>query len=183
VLGAEAQRQKIRYRPVHNIRKPSELPVRSDGGLAEAKTVDGNGKSRKLSRTEVWMEQAQAEIEARLAHIRPPQAGQEPAGEWLFGAVQRYDPRTMSGTVATGAGLGRLELSFGAAAVMRAGITTLHPSQSVECRITRRPDGTLVVTEIKLSAGECAAALAELERQAQAAEENYRIELTSRRVH
>ncbi len=40
----------------------------------------------------------------------------------------------------------------------------------------------MLVEEIKLSVGERAAALAELERQAEAAEENYHIELKRRRL-
>ena len=65
---------------------------------------------------------------------------------------------------------------------MRAGITSLHPGQELECTIEKRADGAMLVEEIKLSVGERAAALAELERQAQTAEENYRIELMRRRL-
>jgi hypothetical protein len=101
----------------------------------------------------------------------------------MFGTVQKYDSRTMSDIVAIGGGPDRLELSFGMSAIMGAGITTLHPSQSLECRITRRPDGFMAVAEIKLSAGERAQKLAELERQAQAAEENYRVELMRRGLY
>jgi hypothetical protein len=164
--------------------------VRSVAGLGrEPKPTGENGKSKKLSRTEVWKEQQEEQAAARQAMLpprpAPHQPDQKPVDETIikFGTVQHYDSRSMSGVVSIGGGPGRLELPFSASEIMRAGITALHPSQSVECQITRRLDGSLVVTEIKLSVGERAAAIAELERQAQAAEENYRIELMRRGLH
>ncbi len=78
---------------------------------------------------------------------------------------------------------GGLHLPFEAGAVIETGITSLHPSQAIEALVTKRADGSLVVAEIRLSVGERAQKLAELERQSQAAEENYRIELMRRQVH
>jgi hypothetical protein len=65
---------------------------------------------------------------------------------------------------------------------MHAGITSLHPGQELECTIKKRADGAMLAEEIKISVGERAAALAELERLAEAAEENYRIQLMRRRL-
>jgi hypothetical protein len=142
-----------------------------------------NGKSGgKRSRTELHLEKQAAEVTARLGHIMPPQAGQEASGMWMHGVVQRYDNRNKDGIVALGGAASGLHLSFGGPEIMKAGITTLHPSQAVECLVVKRPDGSFMVTEIRLSFGERAAQLAEQERQAEAAEENYRIELMRRRV-
>jgi hypothetical protein len=164
--------------------------VRAAAPSSKAKPVidilaksDGPTSAPRKSRTEIWREQEQAKLEARLAYIRPPQSGQEPAGSWMFGTVQKYDSRTMSGVVTLGGASARLELSFGMSAIMRAGITTLSPGQSLECHLMKQPDGTVVVAEIKLSVGDRAKALADAERQAQAAEENYRVELMRRGLH
>lgn len=147
---------------------------------------NANGKKPKISRTEQARMAAEAELLAREALRRAaPPPEQQAVEETIIkiGTVQRYESRSMSGVVAFGGGPGRLELPFGGSAIMRSGITTLSPGQSIECQITRRPDSGLVVTEIKLSVGERAAVIAELERQAQAAEENYRIELMRRGLH
>jgi hypothetical protein len=89
----------------------------------------------------------------------------------------------MTGIVSFGNGVGLVEAPFGASAMVKSGLVALHPTQKMECLVSERPDGTLAISEIRLSAGERAAAIAELERQAQGAEENYRVELMRRRVH
>lgn len=146
-----------------------------------------SAKSKKVSRTEIALQKADAELQARHAFVRrsQQQQGHQPVEETIIkiGTVQQYDSRSMSGVVSIGGGPGRLELPFGASEIMRAGITTLSPGQSIECHLTKQSDGSLVIAEIKLSVGERAAAIADLERQAQVAEENYRIELMRRRVH
>jgi hypothetical protein len=65
----------------------------------------------------------------------------------------------------------------------KSGLVTWHPTQKMERLVTERPAGTPAISEIRLSAGERAAAIADLERRAQAAEENYRIELMRRGLH
>ncbi len=140
----------------------------------------GDGKpAKKLNRTAIWEEQRAQEVQAKLAHLVPGAPGQE-SSVWMHGACVLYNSRSMSGTVGIAGGL---HLPFEAGAVIEAGITSLHPSQAIEALVTKRADGSLVVAEIRLSVGERAKKLAELERQSQAAEENYRIELMRRQVH
>jgi hypothetical protein len=154
--------------------------------LAKNSGGDGGGKSAKKSRTDVWREEQEAALAAKQVAIRAAQPpGQEPPQHETIvkiGRVEKYDPRTMSGIVSILGPGGRIELPFPMSSIMRAGITSLHPGQELECTIKKRADGAMLVDAIKLSVGERAAALAELERQAQAAEENYRIELMRRRL-
>jgi hypothetical protein len=95
----------------------------------------------KMSRTEVAMMKAQAELQARMAQIRPPEPGREPAGEWWPGVILRYDSRTMTGTISFVSGPGRIDRPFSAASLLRHGPTTFSPGQSVEAHIVKRPDG------------------------------------------
>jgi hypothetical protein len=96
--------------------------------------------------------------------------------------MEKYDSRTMSGIVSILGPSGRIELPFPMSSIMRAGITSLRPGHELECTMKKRADGPMLVEEIKLSVGKRAAALAELKRQAEAAEENYRIDLMRRRL-
>jgi hypothetical protein len=138
----------------------------------------GDGKSVKLSRTGKWRLEREAELQAQEALRRaalPP--GQQPVMETLikFGRVEKYDGRTMSGVISIMEPIGRIELPFSASAIIRAGITTLAPGQKLECIINKRPDGAMMVAEIKLSVGERAPRLNEMARQAEAAETNYKL--------
>jgi hypothetical protein len=141
--------------------------VRAPHLLAKEPNLNGeNGKSKKLSRTE--QAQAKAELQARQALVRqsqhrPAQPGQEPEGVWRLGSVVRYDTRSMAGIVSFGSGVGPVEAPF--EAMVKSGLVALHPTQKLECHVSERADGTLAISEIRLSAGERAAAIAE--RQAQ----------------
>ncbi len=132
----------------------------------------GDGKpTRKLTRTEVFQQQEQAGAASQLAHLLPPTAGRDSGGAWRNGDVVRFDSRTRDGVVAVGG----LQLTFVAAETVRSGVTTLSPRQEIEALIKKRPDDTYMVAEIRLSAGARAAAINELEKQSQAAEERYQL--------
>jgi hypothetical protein len=108
---------------------------------------------------------------ALLPHL-PTVPGQEDPTITQIGVVRRFDSRTMSGVVAFG---DALELPFPTGAVIKSGVTTLSVGQSLQCRIARRADGSMVVVEVELSVDARAAKLNELARQAEAAEGRYRL--------
>ena len=153
-----------------------------DPAAAKAKTVDGNGKSRKLSRTELHLQKQEAELQARQALVVQSQqeSGQRPAeGVWRLGNVQKYDSRSMSGAIS----FGSIEAPFGAAAFRKSGLVSLHPTQKMECLVVTLPDGGLSVVELKLSAdGRTVTTEAERKR-AEEAEDRYRVELLRRGLH
>jgi hypothetical protein len=168
-----------RPRPPTRVRMPDAL-----GLEPRPKSADSNGKSRKLSRTELHLLKLEEEALSRQAAMRAAQSpGQQPQMETLvkIGRVERYDSRSMTGSVAIMGPGGRIELPFSMSNIMRAGITSLSPGQELECTIKKRPDGAMLVEEIKLSVGARAAALAELEHRAETAETNYK--LFGRRLH
>jgi hypothetical protein len=145
--------------------------------------LDGDGRSRKLSRTDKFrLEQEQALAAKHAEQAARAQALGLPPPTFetfiLIGRVLKFDPRSMEGIAGvTLPGTGYMEVPFPSSATIRAGLTTLTPhQQELQMTIKRRiGDGALLVEKIELSAGSRAAKLAELEQQAEAAERNYQI--------
>jgi hypothetical protein len=163
-------------RPPARVRMPNTL------GREHRLKVNGDGKqSRKLSRTELHLLKLEEEAQSRQAAMRAAQPLQMETIVKI-GRVEKYDSRTMSGSVSIQGPGGPIELPFSMSNIMRAGITSLSPGQELECVIKRHPEGTMLVDEIKLSLGARAAALAEQERLAEASEANYRLTF-GRRLH
>jgi hypothetical protein len=155
--------------------------VRNFGSLGRSPPPpNGDGKSRKLSRSEKHRLEQEAAAQARHARqqARAAQSGQ-PAPPFdtfvKIGRVVRFNSRDMSGFAAVTLPVeGYVELPFSGNAARTAGVTTLHPTQEIQLTIKRRiNDGALLVEKIELSAGARAAAIAEAERQCEAAERNY----------
>jgi hypothetical protein len=123
-------------------------------GSAKAKTVDGNGKSAKMSRTDKWREQQAAEAAARqaLLPLRPAQPAQQEIG-WHRGIVQSFDQRLALGVVRFSGAAGFTEAALAPAAFRASGLTVLIPNQQVDCRLVKQLDGSVIVEDVRLASG------------------------------
>jgi hypothetical protein len=169
------------------VRKPHGPQVRvrvisAESLGREPKAKGANGKSVKKSRSEIWKEEQQRQLDAKQAErVAQAKASGIPLPEvetiLRIGDIVIFDSRSMTGTVSIKVDhtSGRAELQFGSASFIQSGITTLSPGQSVECVLERRSDGAMRIAEIKLSVSERQAQLAEMERKAAKAEETYKI--------
>jgi hypothetical protein len=172
--GTLRQRKPVILPPRHQPRPPTSKPAPVVDVMQQS--GDGGPKTKARSRTAIWEEQQAQQAQSQLARLVPPSSGAEQSGAWLYGVVQRFDHRTRVGT----ASLSGLMLPFDGSAVLKSGITTLHPSQQIEALVKKRDDGSYAIAEIRLSAGERAAKIAELEKQANAAEERFKLTLGRR---
>lgn len=93
---------------------------------------------------------AVAEMAARQAMHRPAQQAGQSEGVWWLGSVVWYDSQAMTGTVPFLGPRGHGEAWFGASAMRKSGLVSLHPAQNLECLVATRPDGTVAVVDLKI---------------------------------
>jgi hypothetical protein len=121
-------------------------------GSAKAKTVDGNAKSAKMSRTDKWRAEQEAQAAARQALLPPRPPAQTEIG-WHRGLVAVFDQRLALGVVRFSGMAGFTEASLAPGAFRGSGLTVLIPNQQVDCRLVKRLDGSVIVEDVRLAGG------------------------------
>jgi hypothetical protein len=132
----------------------SPYGLQREPGAPSVKAKDANGKSVRLSRTEKWRAEQEAQAAARQALLpsRPTQPAQQEIG-WHRGVVQSFDQRLALGVVRFSGMAGFTEASLAPGAFRGSGLTVLIPNQQVDCRLVKRLDGSVIVEDVRLASG------------------------------
>jgi hypothetical protein len=131
---------------------PSPHGLQREPGAPSAKAKGENSKSVKLSRTDKWRAEQEAQAAARQALLPPRPPAQTEIG-WHRGVVQSFDQRLALGVVRFSGMAGFTEASLAPGAFRGSGLTVLIPNQQVDCKLVRRLDGSVFVEDIRLSSG------------------------------
>jgi hypothetical protein len=129
--------------------------IRSVAGLqrepAAAKTVDAEAKSKKMSRTEQWRAEQEAQFAARQQLVpQPPSPSTNDLG-WHRGVMEYFDQIGKTGVVKFAGLAGFTEAAMAPGAATRSGHANFFPGERVDCRLVRHLDGSVAITDVKLS--------------------------------
>jgi hypothetical protein len=114
---------------------------------------DGAPAPHRRSRTEAYLEKQAAEAAARQQMLPPVPARPEQVEFWRRGVVLVFEQRSLLGVVKFAGLDGFSEAAVSPGVFMASGLTVLTPGMTVDCRLRRNADGSVVVVELRVASG------------------------------
>jgi hypothetical protein len=130
-------------------RSPHLLDREPKSGSAQ----NGDSASKKMSRSEKWKAEQEAQAAARQQMMPQRAALQQTELGWHRGVVLDFDQTRKTGVVKFAGMAAITEAELTPDAAMRSGHANFFPSEKVDCRLIRRLDGSVFIQDVKMASG------------------------------